>query len=109
MTKRILASIIATAALLAWSPALSAHPGHEQKVMGTVTMTAADHIMLKTPDGKDTTIQITKDTKFMKAKKAMKAADLKAGMRVVVTAVTDEDDSKLLAQVIEMGEAPATK
>lgn len=98
----------ATVAVLSLAPVV-AHPGHEQKVMGTVTMTAAGHVMLKTPDGKDTTIQITKDTKFMKAKKAMKAADMKTGMRVVVTAVTDEDDTKLIAQVIEMGEAPAAK
>lgn len=98
----------ATLAVLSLAPVM-AHPGHEQKVMGTVTMTAADHVMLKTPDGKDTTIQITKNTKFMKAKKTMKAADMKTGMRVVVTAVTNEDDTKLIAQVIEMGEAPATK
>lgn len=98
----------ATLAVLSLAPVM-AHPGHEQKVMGTVTMTAADHVMLKTPDGKDTTIQITKNTRFMKAKKAMKAADMKTGMRVVVTAVTNEDDTKLIAQVIEMGEAPATK
>ena len=32
-----------------------AHPGHEHKIMGTVTMAAADHVMLKDKDGKDAT------------------------------------------------------
>lgn len=109
MTKQILASIIATAALLAWSPALSAHPGHEQKVMGTVSMVAPDHLMLKTPDGKDATVYLNKDTKFLRAKKPLKASDLKVGMRVVIAAATDEDDEKLIAKTIELGQAPATK
>ena len=86
-----------------------AHPGHEQKVMGTVTMAAADHVMLKTTQGKDATVVINKDTKFTRAKKAMKASDMVVGMRVVIAAVTDEDDDKLIAKTIELGPAPSTK
>ena len=89
--------------------AVSAHPGHEQKVMGTVTMAAADHVMLKTTQGKDATVVINTDTKFTRAKKAMKASDMVVGMRVVIAAVTDEDDDKLIAQTIELGPAPSTK
>jgi hypothetical protein len=96
-------------ALLAWSPALDAHPRHEHKIMGTVTMAAADHVMLKDKDGKDATVTIDRNTKFLRAKMAMKAADLKVGMRIVVTAVTDEDDDKLVAKAIELGPDPATK
>jgi len=86
-----------------------AHPAHEQKVMGTVTMVAADHVMLKTTEGKDATVVINKDTKFTRAKKAMKASDLVAGMRVVIAAVTDENDEKLIAKTIELGPASAKK
>lgn len=86
-----------------------AHPGHEQKVMGTVTMAALDHVMLKDPQGKDVTILINTATKFIRAKKAMQADDMKVGMRIVVTAVTDKDDDKLIARSIELGKAPATK
>ena len=110
MTRRyvmVFAAAFATAVLTAG--AVSAHPGHEQKILGTVTMAAADHVMVKSPDGKVATVTITKDTKFTQSKKAMKASDLKVGMRIVITAVTDDNDEKLIAQVIELGKAPATK
>lgn len=89
--------------------AAAAHPGHDHKIMGTVTMAAADHVMVKSPDGKEVTATINKATKFMRAKKAMKAADLKVGMRVVITAVTDEADDKSIATVIELGPDVVTK
>ncbi len=110
MTRRyvvVLAAALVTAILT--SGVATAHPGHEQKILGTVTMAAADHVMVKSPDGKVATVTITKDTKFTQAKKPMKASDLKVGMRIVITAVTDENDEKLIAQVIELGNAPATK
>lgn len=109
MTRRILIATFATVMSMAWAAALEAHPGHEQKVLGTVTMVATDHVMVKTPDGKDATIQINKDTRFLRSKKVMKASDMKAGMRIVIAAVTDEDDDKLIATTIELGKAPATK
>ena len=109
MTRRLLIATFATLMLTAWSAAPEAHPGHERKVLGTVTMVAADHVMVKTPDGKDATVQINKDTKFLKSRKPMKASDLKVGMRIVIAAVTDEDDDKLIAKSIELGRAPATK
>ena len=109
MTRRFLIATFATMMLMAWSAAPEAHPGHEQKVLGTVTMVAADHVMVKTPDGKNATVQINKDTKFLRSKKTMKASDLKVGMRIVIAAETDEDDDKLIAKSIELGRAPATK
>lgn len=109
MTRRFLIATLATVTLMTWSARLAAHPGHGEKVMGTVTMVAADHVMVKKPDGKETTVLINKDTKFLRAKTAMKASDMKVGMRVVIAAVTDEDDHKLIAKTIELGRAPATK
>lgn len=110
MTQR---SAIATSIVLAITVLLAtsafAHPAHEQKVMGTVTMVAADHVMLKTTQGAAATVIINKDTKFTRAKKTMKASDLVVGMRVVIAAVTDENDEKLIAKTVELGPASATK
>ena len=108
MTRRFLLATLVAVTFAAASPAL-AHPGHGQKVLGTVTMVAADHVMVKTPDGKGATVQINKNTRFVRAKKAMTAGDIKVGMRIVIAAVTDADDDKLIAQTIELGRAPTTK
>lgn len=106
MMKRFLATVLALAVLaLASGARLLAHEGHEHKVMGTVTMAAADHMMLKDKDGKDVMVKVTKDTK-VKAKPAVKVADIKVGSRVVVTAVEEKDES-LTAKSIEVGAASA--
>jgi len=110
MTRRLVLTFAAlTAVAITTGPALLAHPGHEHKVLGTVTMAAPDHVMLKDKDGKEHTIQINAATKFTRARKAMSAADMKTGMRVVITAVTDKNDDKVMAKVIELGPAPAAK
>ena len=44
------ASTAAVLAVLANSQAL-AHPGHDHKIMGTVTMAVVDYLMIKMPDG----------------------------------------------------------
>lgn len=86
MTRRSVLSLSGVWAMtLAFGSVAMAHPGHEHKIMGTVTMAAPDHVMLKDNDGKDATVTINKDTKFLRAKKAMTAADMKAGMRIVIT------------------------
>jgi uncharacterized Zn ribbon protein len=106
MTKRFGATLLALAVLALGSGGnLFAHEGHEHKVMGTVTMAAADHVMLKDKDGKDVTIKVTKDTK-VKAKPAIKVEEIKAGTRVVVTAV-EQKDKNLMAKTIEVGAASA--
>lgn len=106
MIRRLILGLMAACVMTV--PVL-AHPGHEHKLLGTVSMAAPDHVMVKDKDGKDQTVQINAATKFVRAKKAMKAEDMKVGMRVVITAATDEDDDKLIALSIELGPAPATK
>ena len=86
---------------------LLAHEGHTHKIMGTVTMAMADHVMLKDKDDKEVTIKVTKATKI-KAKPAIKVEEIRAGTRVVVTAVEQKDKS-LTATLIEVGTAPAAK
>jgi flagellar hook assembly protein FlgD len=84
---------------------LGAHEGHDHKVMGTVTMAAADHVMLKDKDGKDVIVKVTKDT-TVKGKTAMKVEQIQAGTRVVITA-TEAKDKSMTAKSIEVGVTPA--
>ena len=108
MTKRFNAILLALTALSLGSGArLLAHEGHDHKVMGTVTMAAADHVMLTDKEGNDVTIIVTKDTK-VKAKPMIKVEEIKAGTRVVITAVEQKDKS-MTAKTIEVGVAAATK
>jgi hypothetical protein len=105
MTKRFGAVLLAAILTLVPGAHVFAHQGHEHKVMGTVTMAAPDHVMLKDRDGKDVTIKVTKDTK-VKAKPPIAVEQIKAGTRVVVTAVEGKDKT-MTATTIEVG-APAT-
>lgn len=60
-----------------------AHGGHPH-VLGTVTALTADHIEVKTKDGKTVSVPLTKTTKFLKGDQPATAADAKVGSRVVV-------------------------
>ena len=108
MTRRFGLTLLALFVLAVAGRTLAfAHEGHQHKVLGTITMAASDHVMLKDKDGKDVTVHITKDTKVLKDKKAMKVEDIKTGMRVVITAVTEKE--KMMAKTIELGADQATK
>ena len=82
------------------APALA----HEHKVLGTVKEAAADHLTMKTTDGKDATIRIAETTKVTRDKAPIKASSLTAGTRIVVTTASDE--SPYVAMSIEAGPAP---
>ncbi len=87
---------------------LSAAPvfAHEHKVMGTVTMAAADHVMMKTAAGKEVTVKITADTKVTEGKVVVKPETIKEGTRLVVTTVSDIDP--YTAMSVQVGAAPKT-
>lgn len=74
---------------------------HEHKVMGTVTMVMTDSVMMKTTDGHDVTVNVTKDTKITKGKAAVKLDTIKEGTRLVVTTASDETPYK--AAAIQVG------
>lgn len=106
--KRLFATALTLAVLTLGSAArLLAHEGHEHKVLGTVTMAAADHLMLKDRAGKDVTVKVTKATK-VKATPAIKVEEIKAGTRVVVTTLEQKDKS-LTATMIEVGAVATAK
>lgn len=105
MVRRARIAVVALFTLtLVSGSVVRAHEGHDHKIMGTITMAAADHIMLKDKDGRNITVQVTKDTK-VKSRPAMKVEDIKVGTRVVVTA-TMEKNKSLKAKTIEVGVAP---
>ena len=109
MTRRLLLLVLATLAVPA-AP-LRAHEGHEHKILGVVTMAASDHVMLKDKAGKEVTVHITEATRVIRDKKPAAVADIQAGMRVVVTAVTEKKDNveRMRARRIELAPAAAKK
>jgi hypothetical protein len=105
MTRRITTTAVALFTLVLGSPSVVlAHEGHDHKIMGTVTMAMADHVMLKDKDGKDVTVMVTRDTK-VRSTPAMKVQEIKVGTRVVITAAMVKD--VMNAKLIEVGAAPA--
>src|SRR5215467_6325370 len=60
-----------------------AHGGHGH-VMGTVAALTADHIEVKTKDGKTVSVPLTQTTKYLKGDKPATASDATVGTRVVV-------------------------
>src|SRR5215210_1132131 len=80
--KTFLLTVLAIALL---APALPlAHPGHEHKVMGTISSIDKDKLVVKSTEGKDATFEIVPTTAFKRGKAKGMLSDLKAGMRVVV-------------------------
>jgi Domain of unknown function (DUF5666) len=90
---------------LASGSVLRAHEGHGHRIMGTVTMAAADHVMVEDRQGKAVTVKVTKETR-VKSKPAMKVDEIAPGTRVVITA-TQEKDKSFTATAIEVGSARA--
>lgn len=108
MTRRIVLTLAAVLTFAFGSADFSlAHEGHEHKVMGTVTMAATDHLMLKDTAGREVTITVTPATKVLKDRKPVKIEDVKSGTRVVVTAVTEK--KQMVARRVEVGAGPATR
>jgi hypothetical protein len=80
--KHFLFAVLALSLLV---PALPlAHPGHDHKLMGTISSIDKNKVVMKTTEGKDMTFEILPTTAFKKGKQKGTQADLKAGLRVVV-------------------------
>ena len=77
--------MFAVLALSLLVPALPmAHPGHDHKLMGTVTSIDKNKVGMKTTEGKEATFEVTPTTSFKNGSKKGMQSDLKVGMRVVV-------------------------
>jgi len=77
--------VFAVLALSLLVPGVSmAHPGHDHKLMGTISSIDKNKVVMKTTEGKDMTFEITPTTTMKRGTQKGAQADLKAGMRVVV-------------------------
>jgi hypothetical protein len=79
------AALFLVLAVVLLAPAVPlAHPGHDHKLMGTITSIDKNKVVVKTTEGKDMTFEITPLTTFKRGKQKGAQSDLKAGLRVVV-------------------------
>jgi hypothetical protein len=80
--KQLLFAVLALGFLIPAVP--MAHPGHDHKLMGTISSIDKTKVVMKTTEGKDMTFEVLPTTSFKVGTKKGAATDLKAGMRVVV-------------------------
>ena len=79
--------ILAAFVLAVLAPAATlAHPGHEHKLMGTITAIAGNKVSMKTTEGKDVTFAVIPTTSFKSGKGKGAQSDLKVGLRIMVNA-----------------------
>ena len=99
--------VFAVLALSLLVPAVSmAHPGHDHKLMGTISSIDKNTVVMKTTDGKDVTFEILPTTTFKAGAKRGDQADLKPGMRIVVSAT--ESDKTMKAKDIQYSASAST-
>ena len=91
MTKLKLIPILLVGLALAPAARALAHEGHEHKIMGIVSMVHENHLELKATDGKTSLITMDEKTRVVRGSAKVKADAIKAGDRVVVTAVQTKD------------------
>ena len=77
-----------------------AHEGHEHLVMGVVTAVNADHVAVKTKEGKVVSARLTNDTKYFKGEEPATLADVKEGLRAALRLV--EEGKNLTAREVRL-------
>lgn len=101
--------VLATLVLALLVPAAAfAHPGHEHKLMGTITAVDGNKVSMTTTEGKAATFEVTPTTSFKRGKQKGSQADLKVGLRIVVNAGDGAEPLKA-KEVQYAAPAPAAK
>ena len=88
------------------SAAPLAHPGHDHKLMGTVTAIDGNKVTIKTTEGKAETFQVIPTTSFKRGKQKGAQTELKVGLRVVVN--VGDAKEPLTAKDVQYAETPTT-
>ena len=104
MTRRLMLAVFATVAEVPLQ--VLAHPGHAHKILGTVTTVTATSVEVLDRGNEKTTFAITKDTKIRVGKSAGTIKDVRSGLRIVVEAEEEEDET-FVALTIQLPERPA--
>lgn len=104
MTRRLMLAVFATVAVVPLQ--VLAHPGHAHKILGTVTTVTATSVEVLDRGNEKTTFAITKDTKIRVGKSAGTIKDVRSGLRIVVEAEEEEDET-FVALTIQLPERPA--
>ena len=103
--KRTWIAVIALAGLLVVPALALAYEGHSEKVLGTVSSTDGENLMVKTTAGKTIMVMMDAKTKVMRAKEKLTAADVKVGDRVAAEGALEK--GMLMATSVQLGTAPA--
>lgn len=100
--------VVALALAAAPLVSVSAHEGHDHKLLGTITEVSAESIVVKaTKDGVLSTVALKSTTKITRGKAKLAAADLKVGDRVVVN--VGNGKAPLVAKAVQVGPAATTR
>lgn len=101
MTRKILVFLLLLAAVT--TGATFAHGGKSHRLLGTVQELHEKHLVVKAPDGHETSVALAETTRYEKDKKAVTRSALAAGVRVSIQ--LSEDDKT--AVVVKIGTAAA--
>jgi len=103
--------VAATVSVLLLIPAaVRAHEGHPHRFMGTVSAVQDGQVEVKTTDGKTVVFTLDAKTVVQQGRVKVDAKELKAGERVVVSALPVAAGKVMTAQNIQLRvPAPATR
>jgi hypothetical protein len=98
MTKLKLLPILLVGFALTPAARVLAHPGHEHKIMGTVSVVHHNHVEVKATDGTMSMFTVNEKTRILRGNAKVSADAIKVGERVVVMAseTKDKDGNALM-------------
>jgi hypothetical protein len=99
-------TVLLALCLLGLPAVAGAHPGHDHKIMGTISAIDGAKVTLKGTDGKEHIVELTSATKVVQGKVKSDARELKVGMRVVVN--VGDGAQPLKAKEVQYSAAPTT-
>jgi len=101
---------IALVVALAFPSVTLAHEGHPHRFLGTVSAVHDGQLEVKTTDGKSVVFTLDAKTVFQRALIKVDARELKAGERIVVSALPVPAGTVMTAINVQLrAPAPATK
>jgi len=110
MSRLAIMTLVLGAALAA-APYAIAHEGHAHKMMGTVATVNDHRLEVKAADGKTAAVTLNEKTKILRGKVSARLQDIKAGERVVVTAMEQkgaDGKAEMIASEVRLADATSS-